>query len=90
MLEQVRVSQGRIFMGHEHPAVTVGDGFATSIKCPCFLVSNEVVVLPAFSHWAAGSDIARGSFMSPLARNARMTQAFAVMGENLLPMSIAV
>ncbi len=75
---------GRVFMGHEHPAISIGDGVA-GVKCPCFLVADDLVVLPAFSTWAAGGDVRGGRFMSALAQGARFTQAVAIMGERLLP-----
>ena len=77
---------GRIFMGHEHPAACIGDGVASWSKCPCFLVSKKVVVLPAFSSWAAGTIFPRYPFMSPLAQKAGFRQSIAIMGNKLLPL----
>ena len=77
-----------IVMGHEHPAITIGDGVTTSHKCPCFLVSDRVLVLPAFSRWAAGTNIRAYPFMSETARSAKFTRAIAVCGEKLLPIRI--
>ena len=70
----------RIVMGHEHPAISVGDGVATSVKCPCFLVSRSVIVLPAFSFWAAGGD--------EMALSQRFAQAVAILGDKLLPIRL--
>jgi len=70
----------RIVMGHEHPAISVGDGVATSVKCPCFLVSREVIVLPAFSLWAAGG--------VEMALQHRFEHAVAILGEKLLPIRL--
>ncbi len=81
-------SGGRIFIGHEHPSITVTDRVATSVKCPCFLVSSTTLVLPAFSDWSAGSNVRSGKFMSPYANGIQFTQAVAVMGEKLLPVSL--
>jgi putative SbcD/Mre11-related phosphoesterase len=78
----------RIVMGHEHPAVSIGDGVTTSQKCPCFLVSETVIVLPAFSRWAAGTDIRAYPFMSEAARAANFRQAVAICGEKLLPIRL--
>jgi DNA ligase-associated metallophosphoesterase len=78
----------RIFMGHEHPAICIGDGVTTSTKCPCFLVSETAVVLPAFSRWAAGTNIHAYPFMSEIARTAKFTEAVAICGEKLLRMPI--
>jgi putative SbcD/Mre11-related phosphoesterase len=72
-----------ILMGHEHPAISLGDG-VVSAKFPCFLAGKNVVALPAFSAWAAGSNIRCYDFMSPLARAARFEKALAILGERLL------
>ncbi len=80
--------EGRVIMGHEHPAIRLNDGVATSLKCPCFLVSENVVVLPAFSPWAAGSPVGDGGFMSPIAQRACFTRAVAIVGQRLLPVPL--
>jgi metallophosphoesterase superfamily enzyme len=67
------------FIGHEHPA---------SVKCPCFLAGPEMVILPAFSAWAAGTNIRSGPFHSPLAQTANFTHAFAIMAGKLLPIPL--
>ncbi len=74
-------------MGHEHPAVRVGDGIA-SMKCPCFLVSQRVVILPAFSEWSAGADFRAHPFMSPLANSVKFHTAYAILAGKLLPLKI--
>jgi uncharacterized protein len=84
-LELARMRGGRIFMGHEHPAIGVGDGVA-SIKCPCFLVAPEVVILPAFSDWAAGAGVRGGRFLSALAQTAVFQTAYAIVAGKLLPL----
>ncbi len=86
--EAERPCERRIIMGHEHPAIRLNDGVATSLKCPCFLVSESVVVLPAFSPWAAGSPVCDGGFMSPIAQRARFTRAVAIVGQRLLPVPL--
>ena len=78
----------RIVMGHEHPAISIGDGVTTSQKCPCFLVSEIVIVLPAFSRWAAGTNVRAYPLMSQVARTASFTQAVAICGEKLLPIQL--
>lgn len=80
--------EGLIVMGHEHPAIRLNDGVATSLKCPCFLVSERALVLPAFSPWAAGSPVGDGGFMSPIAQHARFTRAVAIVGQRLLPVPL--
>jgi len=78
----------RVVMGHEHPAVTIGDGVTTSQKCPCFLVSEGVLVLPAFSRWAAGTNVRTYPLMSEIARAAKFTHAVAICGDKLLPVRL--
>jgi len=71
-------------IGHEHPAVRLGDGVATQAKVPCFLKANDVWVLPAFSDWAAGCEIGRQPFLGPVARRAQFHTAFACLGPRVL------
>jgi DNA ligase-associated metallophosphoesterase len=77
-----------VIMGHEHPAISIGDGVTTSQKCPCFLVSDSVIVMPAFSRWAAGTNIRAYPLMSETARAAKFTQAIAICGKKLLPIAL--
>jgi putative SbcD/Mre11-related phosphoesterase len=86
-LELEAEEDGRVFIGHEHPAIRLGDGVA-SVKCPCFLAGPRVVVLPAFSAWAAGSNVRQESFMSPLARGAKFREAYAILAHKLLPIPL--
>lgn len=79
---------GRVIFGHEHPAITISDGVATSVRCPCFLVGEDVLVLPAFSPWSAGTNVRNGIFISPYLRRARLTQAIAIVAGKLLPMPV--
>lgn len=71
-------------IGHEHPALRLGDGVATEAKVPCFITSGEVLVVPAFSDWAVGCDIQRGTFLGPIAKGTRFHTAHACMGPRLL------
>jgi DNA ligase-associated metallophosphoesterase len=73
-----------LIMGHEHPALTLDDGVASATRCPCFLVSERFVVLPAFSPWANGCTVGRQPFMSPLLHSADFSEAVAVLGPKLL------
>jgi len=73
-----------IIMGHEHPTLSLGDGITSAMRCPCFLVSEEVIVLPAFSPWANGCTVGRQPFMSPLLHSANFSEAVAVIGQKLL------
>jgi DNA ligase-associated metallophosphoesterase len=82
------LSSSHVLMGHEHPAVSLSDGIK-GMKYPCFLAARSLLVLPAFSKWAAGADIRRGSFMSPIAKQTRFTTAVAILGNRLLALPLA-
>ena len=77
---------GRVILGHEHPAITLSDGFATRLHCPCFLLGDDVLALPAFSRWSAGTNVRNGDFLSPYLRRARLTQTIAIVANRLLPL----
>ncbi len=85
-LAAVRAEGGRWFIGHEHPAISLGDGVATRVRCPCFFVAPELVVLPAFSSWAAGVTLRSGEGMSALTRAAPFTHRVAITAGKLLPL----
>jgi uncharacterized protein len=87
--EPIKIPEHKVvLMGHEHPAISLGDGIK-SAKFPCFMIAHQVLLLPAFSQWSAGSNIRAYNFMSPLARNARFTKAVAICGSKLLPIKLA-
>lgn len=79
-----RAGSGFIIMGHEHPAVRLGDGVASSARCPCFLIGPRLLVLPAFSNWASGTVTSHYAPMSRLARTERFTRAIAIVAGKLL------
>lgn len=81
---------GRVFYGHEHPAVVLGDGVATAARLPCFLVGRNRVVLPAFSSWAAGQVFPFEPFLSPLSEPSDFETAVAILGERLLPIPVRI
>lgn len=87
-LEAARTAGGRVICGHEHPAIVVGDRVAHSARVPCFLASDGLLVLPAFSEWAAGSNIRRGEYLSPYLRATVPHQAVAILAGKLLPMRL--
>lgn len=84
-LAQLRAQSGRVILGHEHPAITLGDGVASRAKCPCFLVGPGLIVVPAFSAWAAGTESRDDRFLSPYPRLAPPTHAIAIIAGKLLP-----
>src|SRR5439155_11409842 len=46
-----------IVMGHEHPAVKLKDELGATVSVPAFLVTERLVVLPAFSPLPLGVDV---------------------------------
>ena len=78
----------RWLIGHEHPAMSLGDGVATRVKCPAFLVADDGIVLPAFSSWAAGCEWGRQPFLGPMARGTAFRTAWVCAGKQLLPVSL--
>ena len=74
----------RRVVGHEHPCITLDDGVTSRVKCPAFLIADDLVVLPAFSAWAAGCEFGRQPFLGPLARAAKFRTAVACVGPRLL------
>ncbi|MEM3851755.1 MAG: metallophosphoesterase [Methanomassiliicoccales archaeon] len=75
-----------IVIGHEHPAIRVRDAVGAQVKFPAFLylASTNVLVLPAFSPFAAGVDAISESetFMSPFLHSMEpnTTAVFAIAG----------
>jgi putative SbcD/Mre11-related phosphoesterase len=58
-----------LVIGHEHPSVKLSDEIGASIKVPCFLVGKNVIVLPAFSPLAYGTDVTQLNPISPPLKN---------------------
>lgn len=77
-----------LVIGHEHPTVTLDDGVASALRCPCFLFSEKVIVLPAFSPWANGCTVGKQPFLSPLLRDISFTEACTIVGPRLLRMPL--
>ncbi|MDR3405205.1 MAG: metallophosphoesterase family protein [Chthoniobacter sp.] len=80
---------GRVILGHEHPAIGLSDGVASHVKCPCFVTGANFLILPAFSRWAAGSDVHTYRFMSPYARLRTAERAIAIVAGKLLPVPLS-
>ncbi len=79
---------GRVIFGHEHPSITLSDRVASNVKCPCFLTGPGALVLPAFSLWAAGTNIRDRAFLSPYARLSTFDRAIAILAGKLLPVPL--
>lgn len=87
MLQGAQKSGECILIGHEHPALSLPDG-PTRIKVPVFLWSSGLLVLPAYSPWAAGSDIQRGQYLSPFLQSNAPDLAIAILAGKLLPVPL--
>jgi uncharacterized protein len=65
-------TQGRIaVVGHEHPSLVLRDAVGARVQLPCFLVSDEVLAVPAFSPLSPGTDVTtsitgRGEHFTPM------------------------
>jgi putative SbcD/Mre11-related phosphoesterase len=77
---------GRIVFGHDHPAVQLSDGVATSARCPCFVAGEGALVLPCFTNWSTGSNIERG-WLSPLGAALQRECRIAIVAGRLLPLA---
>ena len=83
--EDKPTASGWIFLGHEHPALRLGDGVATSAKVPAFWLGNRALILPAFSDWAAGTAYKSNSGMlGPIAQTIEWSGAVAILGNRCL------
>ncbi|HWL52111.1 MAG TPA: hypothetical protein VNQ90_06740 [Chthoniobacteraceae bacterium] len=79
---------GRLLFGHEHPGITLGDGVATRVLCPCFLLAPDAIVLPAFSSSTPVHDLRSGVWKGALARSRRFNQVVAITAGRLLPVAV--
>ena len=71
--------RGITIIGHEHPSVSFRDEVSAIIKVPCFLYAPDLIVLPALSIYAAGTDISKNDFISPiLNKNRRDFEIFGI------------
>lgn len=56
----VALKQGeRLIVGHHHPAIAIEDASGARRRVPAFLIAGAIVVLPAFSPFAAGLNVWR-------------------------------
>ncbi|HLC65513.1 MAG TPA: metallophosphoesterase [Candidatus Nanoarchaeia archaeon] len=66
------IKEKTIIIGHEHPAVTIGEGPRRELV-KCFLVGKwkkkNLVVLPSFNLVHEGSDVLKEKLLSPFLRN---------------------
>lgn len=67
-----------IVMGHEHPAVKLKDELGAVVSAPAFLVSERLVVLPAYSPLALGVDVSSYPYLSPILNRTDLDDARVV------------
>ena len=67
--------KGTLVMGHEHPSLGLRDKIGATAKLPCFVVTPTVIVLPAFSPLALGTDVTTLDFISPPLRGVSAEEA---------------
>ncbi|MGC8644884.1 MAG: metallophosphoesterase [Thermoplasmata archaeon] len=67
---------GLAVIGNEHPAVGLRDSVDSVIKLPCFLYFKKegLIVLPALSIYAGGSDILKNEISSPVLKKVKMDE----------------
>lgn len=76
-MEHGHVDSGRrpVIIGHEHPSVRFPGQVGSGLKLQCFVHLREegIIVIPPFSPFSSGNDLASGeedAFMSPACRSA--------------------
>jgi putative SbcD/Mre11-related phosphoesterase len=87
-LAEAATAGGRLIIGHEHPALTVSDQVAHFARVPCFYDAPPLLIIPAFSQWAAGNNVRRGDFLSAVAQVATPLRAFPILAGKLLPLPL--
>ena len=82
-----------LVMGHEHPSVKIVDRVGAYLKLPCFvhLRTEGILVLPAFSPLASGTDltgVTSSDYLSPILRTAetRDAEIYACSDIGILPL----
>lgn len=59
-LGRVAIPEGHLVVGHLHPVLRVKDAAGARQKLHLFLVAGRVTVMPAFSPFSGGFDVAQG------------------------------
>jgi putative SbcD/Mre11-related phosphoesterase len=74
-----------LILGHLHPSLAVKDAAGASQKLPIFLVSPPCIVIPAFSPFARGYDVADGlpAELAPFFREHEI-EVIAVSGQRAI------
>ena len=67
----------RKIIGHEHPSITLRDEVGAIVKLPCFLVEKDIIVLPALSPLASGTDVSsaeKDEYLSPVLKKSNIDE----------------
>lgn len=82
-----------LVMGHEHPSIKIVDRVGAYLKLPChaWLKEERILVLPAYSPLASGTDltgVSPNDCLSPILKgsNIRNAEIFACSDIGLLPL----
>lgn len=63
-----KITHPKTIIAHEHPFIRLRDSVGAMLSLPCYLVSDDLIVMPAFSPLASGTNITeaeREDFLSP-------------------------
>ncbi len=82
----------KLILAHEHPSIHLRDKVGASLHLPCYMVSENVIVMPAFSPLAMGTDVSSADtdeYLSPILRkeNVSIFHLWAVSEIGLLDFS---
>jgi len=78
-----KIEGKKFIIGHEHPILKLRDEVGATIRVKTFLVSDNVIVLPAFSPWSYGNDILQHT-VSPYTKNIENFRALVYLDGELL------
>lgn len=72
--EILREGKEMLVLAHEHPSIRVRDEVGAGVRLPCFMFdeANNILVLPAFSPLATGTDVVltpREELISPILKS---------------------
>ncbi len=81
-ITETRSRRGTVIIGGENPCLALK---GSPITYPCFLLSDEVAVLPAFSLYEDGNDIFGHQPQCELARKTTFRYAVAIRDRKLVP-----
>ena len=84
-LSRSAIPEGHLVLGHLHPVVKFKDAAGAAQKLRVFLISPHITVMPAFSPFSGGFDIAQGlpADLAKLWGRARV-EGIAVTGKTAL------